>query len=338
MHHLNRKQFLLSLLAIGFPVKLTAAKIIMTVTGPIAVKRLGRALVHEHILVDFIGADKITYQRWDRDEVIKKVLPYVLEAKKHEVHALFDCTPAFLGRDVTLLKRVSVESGLLLITNTGYYGAVKNKYLPPWAFTESAEQLAARWINEYRSGIEGTTVKPGFIKIGVDSDTSLSEVHRKLVKAAAITHLQTGLTIFSHTGLAKTAFEELAILADSGVDASAFVWVHAQAEKDKSHFITAAGQGCWVSLDGMGWGNADDYVDSLLKMKAAGLLHRALISHDAGWYKPGEPQSDFKGYTNIFTEVIPGLKKAGFTARDIKQLLEKNPAEAMYVRVRRVRF
>jgi phosphotriesterase-related protein len=335
MKRVSRKQFLLSLLALAVPVKVTVGNIIMTVNGPLAINRLGRALIHEHILVDFIGADKINYARWDKDEVVKKVLPYLMEARRHHVDAFFDCTPAFLGRDVGLLQRVSKETGLHVITNTGYYGAVKNKYLPPWAFTESAEQLAERWIQEYESGIEGTAIKPGFIKIGVDSDAPLSEVHRKLVKAAAITHLKTGLTIFSHTGLAKAAYEQLDILSDSGVDASAFVWVHAQVEKDKSHFITAGRQRCWVSLDGMGWGKADDYVDSLGRMKAARLLNRVLISHDAGWYKPGEPQGDFKGYTKIFTELIPKLKKQGFSRRDIDQLLVTNPAEAMSVQVRK---
>ncbi|MEI9912008.1 MAG: hypothetical protein WDO71_21605 [Bacteroidota bacterium] len=34
-----------------------------------------------HFLVDFIGADKINNSRWNRNEVVKKVLPYLLEVK-----------------------------------------------------------------------------------------------------------------------------------------------------------------------------------------------------------------------------------------------------------------
>ena len=306
----------------------------MTVNGAVNAGGLGVSLVHEHVLVDFIGADKISFSRWNRDEVVDTVLPFLRDMKQEGVKTFYECTPTFLGRDVKLLQRLSKETGLHIITNTGYYGAVKNKYLPSWTYHESAEQIAARWTNEFRSGIDDTAVRPGFIKIGVDSGAPLSDIHKKLVKAAAITHLQTGLTIFSHTGLADAAFDQLQILKEHDVAASAFVWVHAQNEKDVNRMIEAASRGCWVSLDGVAWGDIKQYAQTLIALKTASLLHRVLISHDAGWYKPGETQAGFKGYNRIFRELLPALTSAGFTRRDIRQLLEKNPAEAMYIRVR----
>ena len=54
----------------------------MTVNGPIRPEQMGTALIHEHILVDFIGADRVNPNRWNSDAVVKKVLPYLLEAKK----------------------------------------------------------------------------------------------------------------------------------------------------------------------------------------------------------------------------------------------------------------
>lgn len=310
---------------------------IMTVNGLIDASQLGKTLIHEHFIVDFIGADKISFARWDREAVIKKVMPYLLEAKQEGVKTIFDCTPNFLGRDVVLLQRLAKESQVQIVTNTGYYGARENQHLPASAFTETAEQLADRWVKEFENGIENTNVKPGFIKIGVDANEQLSEVHQKLVRAAALTHLRTGLTICSHTGPGKTAFQELEILQQSDVHPSAFVWVHAQAEKDKGLFISAAKRGAWVSLDGIGRGDFDSYVDSLEKLKSEALLHRVLISHDAGWYKPDEPEGEYKGYTNIFKELVPRLVKRGFTENDVDQLLVKNPADAFSIRVRRNR-
>lgn len=153
--------------------------------------------------------------------------------------------------------------------------------------------------------------------------------------AAAQTHLATGLTIFSHTWPGQAAFQEINILQKAGVKLDAFVWVHAQSEKDKSLQARAARLGAWVSLDGLGWGDFDNYADSLTYLKAAGLLHRVLISHDAGWYKPQESQTDFQGYTNVFTELFPRLKQKGFTENDFEQLLIKNPAAAISIRVRK---
>lgn len=308
---------------------------IETVNGRIPVSEMGSSLVHEHFLVDFIGASKIDYSRWNRDGVVKKVLPYLLETRKHGIKTIFDCTPAFLGRDVILQKRLSNESGLQVITNTGYYGAVDNKYLPQWAFTETAEQIAARWIAECKDGIENSSIKPGFIKIGVDAG-HLSEPHQKLITAAALTHAKTGLTICSHTGTAIPAFEQIEILRKNKVHPSAFVWTHAQAEKDLTLHIKAAKLGTWVSLDGIGWGGFNEYANAIINFKSAGLLNKVLLSHDAGWYKPGEKDGgSFTGYTNIFTELLPLLKSEGFTSDEIQQLLTKNPAEAYAIRIRK---
>lgn len=97
-------------------------------------------------------------------------------------------------------------------------------------------------------------------------------------------------------------------------------------------FMIAAATGAWISLDGIGWGDFDNYADSIEKLQQANLLHRVLISHDAGWYKPGEPEGGkFTGYTNIFTQLLPLLKNKGFTKTDIEQLLVKNPAEAFAI-------
>jgi phosphotriesterase-related protein len=308
---------------------------IITVNGPIAPQQMGITLVHEHFLVDFIGADKTNPSRWSRNAVAAKVLPYLAEAKKAGVRTIVDCTPAFLGRDVALLQQLSAQSGLQVVTNTGYYGAVGNKYLPPWAFTETAQQLAKRWMDEAENGIEGTAVKPGFIKISVDAAEPLSELHQKLVLAAALTHLGTGLTIFSHTGPASAAFQQIDMLKEAGVHPSAFVWVHAQNEKDLSTYVRAARMGAWVSLDGVGWGTVEQYVEALLLLKKNALLHRVLLSHDGGWYKPDEPNGTFQGYTSVFTGLFPLLQQKGFTANDQRQLLVINPSAVMQIGVRK---
>ena len=115
MKHLTRRKFLLALLVSVIPAKDKVYGTVITVNGRIPAARLGRSLIHEHILVDFIGADQITTSRWDKEEVIKTVLPFLKEAKQAGVQSFFDCTPAFLGRDVALLKELSKKAvyGLL---------------------------------------------------------------------------------------------------------------------------------------------------------------------------------------------------------------------------------
>lgn len=311
---------------------------ILTVRGPIRPEAFGTALIHEHVLVDFIGADNITPDRYQRDDVVRRVLPFLREIKALGVQSLVECTPAYLGRDPLLLKTLSEKTGLHLLTNTGYYAAAGNKYLPPQAYTETAEQLAQRWIREFREGIDGTGIRPGHMKISVNaSKRTLEDLDRKIVTAAGLTHRQTGLTITSHTGLAQPAREQLDLLRGLGVSPSAFIWTHAQAEaftnKTLEPYAELAQRGAWVSLDGVGDDNAGTYAEILLFLKEKKQLNRVLLSHDAGWYRPGEPNGgEFRPFTSIFKVLLPKLRAAGFSADDVRQLLVTNPAEAFAIK------
>ncbi len=309
---------------------------IMTVSGALAPKDMGVTLTHEHILVDFIGADSIKYERWDKTEVGKKASPFLKEAKNLGTATFIDCTPAYLGRDPELLLSISGNTGINILTNTGYYGASRNRYLPKNAYTETPDELSERWIKEFRRGIEGTDVRPGFIKIGVMGG-NLSDLHRKLVRAAARTHLKTGLVIASHTGPAIPAFEQLGILMEEGVSPEAFIWVHAQSEKDSTAHVLAARTGAWVSFDGLSEDNISNYVRLLGTMKDNNLLSKVLISHDAGWYRPDQPEGgEYRGYTAIFEKLLPALRAEGFTDDDINRLLVENPAEAFTIRIHKI--
>ncbi|QRR01239.1 phosphotriesterase family protein [Dyadobacter sandarakinus] len=331
----GRRQFLKSAAAATISCLIPhPPRMIQTVKGPVAASQLGTTLIHEHVLVDFAGADKINPDRWNIDEVVRKVLPYLTELRHRGYNTLFECTPAYLGRDVRLLQKLSEQSGIQLVTNTGYYGASDNKYLPRHAFTESSGQLAARWIREFEYGIDNTTIKPGFIKTGVNPGR-LSEIHRKLITAAAMTHLKTGLTICSHTGPALPAGEQIEILEKNGVAASAFVWVHASGTDDD--FLKTGKRGCWISLDGISEQTIREDVRRIAFLKEKNMLGQVLLSHDAGWYKPGEPEGGtFRGYTFIADKLVPLLRAEKFSDSDITRLLVKNPAEAFSIRIRKV--
>lgn len=299
-----------------------------SVSGTHSIDSMGLTLIHEHMLVDFIGADSVSADRYNRDSVIQKVLPYLLEVKKFGVKTILECTPSFLGKDPELLRLLSEQSGIQLVTNAGFYGAVNGKYLPKYAFTETSEQLADRWIAEFENGIGDSGIKPGFIKISVNAETPLREVDAKLVRAAGLTYQKTGLRIASHTGPWFAAEQEVEILQEMGIDPSAFVWVHAQNEPDFANFKKAAELGVWISWDGIGW-EVDSYVDRLLFAKEKGFLDQVLISHDAGWYKPGEVNGgDFQPFMAIFTNLIPELDARGFGEEDWNMLLIDNPKRA----------
>jgi len=304
---------------------------VMTVNGPVSTTKMGRTLMHEHILLGKTALDPADHH-WDRELVINRVLPYLLEIKDN-CRTFVDCTPVYIGRDPLLLKALSDASGINILTNTGYYGT--DNALPPHAYTESADEIAEHWISEWENGIGSTGIKPGFIKISVGTG-KLSEMHTKLITAAAKAHLKTGLVILSHTGPSIPAFEQIEVLQKEGVAPEAFIWTHAQNENNPDIHAKAAKAGAWVALDGLSDNNVDEYVQMILSLKERDVLNRILISHDAGWYTlEVENGGDFRGYTTLFKKLIPLLKAHQVSEKEINQLLVINPAQAFEIKIRK---
>ena len=307
---------------------------IQSVRGPLDAAALGTTLVHEHVLVDFAGAETASRSRYDADEVFRVALPHLTELRSRGCQTLLECTPAYLGRDPLLLRRLSEASGLQIVTNTGYYGAARDIAVPKHAYGESPKQLAARWTAEYERGIEGSGIRPGFVKIGVDSGP-LSAIDRKLVEAGALTHLATGLTLAIHTGDGRAALEILGALARLGVAAEAYVWVHAQSEPDRATRAWAAQQGAWVELDGVSPRTLDSHVEAVLDLHRRNRLDRVLVSQDAGWYHVGEPGGgSYRSHAFLFDAFVPALRAGGLADAEIHALLVRNPAEAFGIRRR----
>lgn len=314
--------------------KPTERPVVMTVDGPLAPIRLGYTLPHEHVMVDFAGAAAASPERYDAAEVERIALPHLKRVKELGCSTIVECTPAYLARDPALLKRLGAASGLNFITNTGYYAANGGKHLPAHVAVETADQLAARWLDEVNNGIGGTGIKPGFIKIGVDAGP-LNDDARKIVSAACRAHKMSGLTIAAHTGDAAAAAEQLEMLVAEGLDPSAWIWVHAQNEKDSQVHIGVADLGAWVELDGVTPETIDQNADLIDKIRQAKFLNRLLVSHDAGWYHVGEPNGGtFRPYVAIYQLLVPALKKRGFSAAEITMLLADNPARALTIQRR----
>jgi len=76
---------------------------IRTVLGDIPPEELGLALVHEHVICDFIGADKVSRDRYEQSEVFNVMLLYLNEIRQPGVSGFVDCTLTFIRRDPLLL-------------------------------------------------------------------------------------------------------------------------------------------------------------------------------------------------------------------------------------------
>ena len=305
---------------------------IHTVNGQISVDDLGFTLPHEHIFSNF-GADPETASQYDEEALMNQVVPYLKLLKTMGVKSIFDGTTAHFGRNVALLQRISDTTEIQLITNTGYYGAADDRYVPKSALAASAQQIADKWILEFEEGIAGTGVRPGFIKLAFDSGKP-SQIDLKLFEAGALAHLRTGLTLAVHTGENMIAAQrQLEILTKHGIRHDAWIWIHANKARDTDMLMKAARSGAWISLDGVNPSNVEEYLGKIRLFKARGLLGKVLVSHDGNSFPRGGAIREYQAVPEI---LIPKMRDSGFTEDDIELLTVENPKKAFAIGIKKL--
>ena len=303
---------------------------IHTIKGAVEPERLGLVLPHEHLFTDLRGPSVPGYAQGDEDAVLKLLKPHLDEASALGVTALVECSTVGVGRNLRILQRLAADSAIQIVAPTGVY---RDAYIPESLREVSEDFLADLWTKELTEGIDGTSIRAGFIKLAMSDDGPLPLEVRNL-RAAVKASQRTGAVIGSHTVGGKVARQEIDVLEESGLDLHRFIWIHAQTEPDTSILLEAARRGAFVELDSVGapYQVQEELVDKVLALIGAGYIDRILLSHDAGWYNParadGLPDGGFRGYTALVRDFIPTLLSRRVTEAQVKQITVDNPVEA----------
>ncbi len=301
---------------------------IHTVTGLINPEELGLTLMHEHILWAWV--DEVREQ-FTREKVIEMMLPFLLEIKDYGVKTIVEPTTDGAGRDVELLKDISEKSGIQIISNCGVWDGLdyESMYVPKVLFAMSLDEIAQKWIAEFENGMDGSNIKPGFIKLAYGDHGYLTAFHEKVLHAAIKTSLKTGLTIQAHLCSSASAKKTVQILEEENFPLHKFIWTHADFAFDDKTIFELADKGIWIETD---WNIAKpiDYswhVNLVKAMKETNLLNQLLISQDVGGFHGGA----IGHYTKLFTDFIPYCTKHGIEKEVFDKLLIENPAKALDV-------
>ena len=303
---------------------------IHTIKGAVEPERLGLVLPHEHLFTDLRGPSVPGYAQGDEDAVLKLLKPHLDEASALEVTALVECSTLGVGRNLRILQRLAADSAIQIVAPTGVY---RDAYIPESLREVSEDFLADLWTKELTEGIDGTSIRAGFIKLAMSDDGPLPLEVRNL-RAAVKASQRTGAVIGSHTVGGKVARQEIDVLEESGLDLHRFIWIHAQTEPDTSILLEASRRGAYVELDSVGapYQVQEELVDKVLALIGAGYIDHILLSHDAGWYNParadGLPDGGFRGYTALVRDFIPTLLSRRVTEAQVKQITVDNPAQA----------
>ena len=304
---------------------------INTVTGSIIPGQLGRTLMHEHMFVQYGGADvELQVPGPGRDEIVSVCISYIEAISGFGVVTIVDPTTIDLGRNVLLMEAVAKKTGFNIICSTGIYSTASYLNILE-RIGSSPDAVAGMFIEEITEGIDGTGIKAGIIKV-VTGHPPISKEEHDLLNAAAEASVETGTPIITHTE-GVLGDEQQEILGNAGVPPHRIIVGHSCGSTDIDYLLRIVRGGSYLGFDRFGMETAlpdEVRVDSMLKLIDAGCVSRIIVSHDSVWYWVGGPKPGsgiYKNWkpTNFFERIIPMLKKGGAADEHISTILCENP-------------
>ncbi|MBL8133787.1 MAG: esterase [Anaerolineae bacterium] len=299
---------------------------LFTTLGPRSADDLGMILPHEHIFVDLRTPDAPGFAQADVQEVIALMVPEVERAQAAGVTALVECTPVGVGRRADMDKAVSQAAHFPIVMATGIY---REPWVPSWAQQAGEEELYEWMLGELTGEIEATGVRAAWIKLSAGDD-GLTNVETKILRAAARAAKATGAVIGSHTIRGRVVKDQLAVIESVGCTPERFIWIHTQAEPDFDLHLEMAARGVWIEYDWIGGQEAVPdaaYLEYIRRLLDAG-HGKILLSHDRGWFDPGNRGRAPQPFTYLSETFIPKMLAAGIDEAMVRRLTHTNPFAA----------
>ena len=305
-----------------------------TVLGPVDTADLGFTLSHEHVGTNAAGLRHTYPEIINRPALKEQAVAAFKDAYAEGVRTMIEVSTFDLGRDIELIQEVSRESGVQVIAATGNHLAV------PRPFGEvSPDVIAAMYVREIKEGIEGTGIKAGIIKVASDRG-GVTQPQENVLRAAALTHKQTGIPISTHTWSPdRVGDQQVRILEEEGVDLNRVYIGHSSDDTDMGYLLGLLAKGVWLGMDRYPGGrdpstpNWEVRTEIVKKLIDEGHCGRIMLSHDysvpKARYMPEEQEArraaNPDGFNFIGRYVLPRLKYFVSSYQDINTMMVDNP-------------
>ncbi|MFD1505624.1 phosphotriesterase [Georgenia yuyongxinii] len=310
-----------------------------TVLGAIPTEELGVVAIHEHIGYGMPGSELDTKWWKTPEQQYEETVPKLRQFHEYGGGTFVDATGICNGRDVDYYKSLSAKTGVHIVACTGFVGG--DTALAHFT-RASVEYLTRQFVHEITVGIGDTGARAGIIKVGVSRGGRMTELDKRIYRAAARAALATGVPIMTH--LAIDAENAIAIFAEEGLALDRVLFGHVDdgVNFDKTRDTWIAEQGGRIGFDTFGyeteledppfWARPrKERLDHFLRFIGQH-LDKALASADANCSPLGWP--GVKGHTvnYIFEDLFPDLRAAGIDEATITTLFVDNPAEFLSIR------
>ncbi len=310
-----------------------------TVLGPIAAEELGFVAIHEHIGYGMPGSELDPKWWKSPEQQYDETVPKLRSFHEYGGGTFVDATGICNGRDVDYYRSLSAKTGVHIIASTGFVGG--DTALPFFA-RASVEYLTAQFIHEITVGIGTSAGRAGIIKVGVSRGGRMTDLDKRIYRAAARASLATGVPVLTH--LAIDAENAVAIFREEGLPLDRVLFGHVDdgvnAEKTRDTWI--AEQGGRVGFDTFGyetelpdppfWARPrKERLGHFLRFIGQGHLSKVLASADANCSPLGWPGVEGHTVNYLFEDLIPDLRAAGLDDATITTIFVDNPARFLAI-------
>ena len=329
-----------------------------TVLGPIDPAGLGRTLMHEHVLWDIRppgarGADdlgpEITLENvWQINYghgVVRAGRKYFLDLEDvagRELELLrqeggdtvVELTCGGLSPDPAGLKRLSQSTGVRMVMGCGHY---VGDYQAPRNQGRAVDDFAHEMVDQVQVGAWGTDVRAGIIgEIGCQAPWT--DLEKRVMSGALLAMSETGAALNVHPGRHEDQPQEVAdFIRTAGHPTDRVVMSHIDRTIfDVDRLFRLADSGVILEFDLFGeesayYGLSDiDMPNDATRLKLIralidrGHLDRVVISHDI-CYRTRLSAFGGHGYGHIFRNVVPMMRRRGYSEDEIDAILVRNP-------------
>jgi len=337
---------------------------IQTVLGLIDPDDLGVTLAHEHSLIDlscYFDMPEEATERWYVDQpVTMEILGSVMKRlfsnrdvgnlcdEKHQTeevykyylsggNSLVDTTSIGIARDPLALTRISRATGLNIIMGASYY--VPLSY--PDDIHEKPEQdITDSIVKDITVGVKDTGVKSGIIgEIGNFWPTN--ETSRKILRASAHASVETGAAISIHPGGHPDALlQHLNDLIEAGADPARIIMGHLDVFPYSPEVVKEIAEtGATLEFDRFGSENTNtpeegghdiafpsdvQRIERIEQLIEWGYESQIVVAQDV-CLKTDLVSHGGGGYIHILDNIIPRMRKRGFSNENIDKILIENP-------------
>lgn len=302
---------------------------VRTILGDIDAEEMGFTMPHEHIRTGPAGGGTKAVGHEGDDHALddqEKAIEICIAYKQGGGDTLVEATPKTWGRNTLAMVEAAEKSGIHVIACCGVI--CEEHGMDPRTSDMSINDLVDEMIGDVTEGMDGTTHKAGWIKVGT-AYMQVTPNEEKFIRAGCRAATKTGVPLHAHTTNGTMGIEIIEILRDEGFDMARMIIAHVDRNPDLWYHREMLKAGVSLIYDGPG--KAKYYpdtirVDLLRQLVADGFEDQLMICNDFGRKSYHEAYGGGPGLLWIKNRFIPRLVDGeGFDPAVVHKFNYENP-------------